>query len=240
MERLAGRARDLALIDPSVEDRESPWRATMAAERLADLRRFTSGGRLVEIGSSTGEFLLAARDHFEVMGIEADLNTSALARSRGLVIHNGAIVDAALPARSLDVVVLYHVIEHLRQPRRDLCEVARLLRPGGWLAVETPDIDSLWFRLLGARWRQIIPDHIFFFSAATLTRLLTESGFEVLQAGHVGKSMSLRLFISRVGRYSTLAASLISALARGLGVEDHTLRLNLGDVIRLYARRRPS
>ncbi len=237
MERLAGRARELSLIDPMVEDRESPWRTAMAGERLTDLRRFVTQGRLIEIGSSRGDFLLAAGDYFEATGVEADLGAVRSARARGVAIRDGDLAGAAFPDHSFDVAVLYHVFEHLRHPHRELTEIARVLRPGGWLAIETPDIDTFWFRLLGPRWRQIIPDHLFFFTPVTINRLLGECGFAVREVAHVGKSMSLRLFVNRISRYSPLVATVISTVSRQAGLEEKTLRLNLGDVMRVYAQR---
>ncbi|MBS1790537.1 MAG: class I SAM-dependent methyltransferase [Acidobacteria bacterium] len=238
MERLAGRARELALVEAHVEQGEQPWRELMAQERLDDLRRFVSQGRLLEIGCSTGEMLAAACDSFEVFGVEADAASSRIARERGLHCFNGALADAKFADASFDVAALYHVIEHFPGPRAELMELARILKPGGWLVVETPNIANLWFRLLGERWRQFIPDHLFFFTPQTITRLCEETGFEIIELRRVGKLMSLRLFISRIGRYHQPTARLLSATSRKIGVDDRTIRLNLGDVMRLYARKK--
>jgi SAM-dependent methyltransferase len=253
MGRLSRRARELSLVEPGVEERELPWRQQMAAERLDDLLDVlarlapeTLGGetgpvrsraRLLEVGSSTGDFLRAAQARFDVQGIEADAAAASVAHSRGLHCFRGSIAEAGLPPDSFDLAVLYHVFEHFRDPRRELRQLRRLVRPRGVLVLETPDVETIWFRLLGERWRQIIPDHLFFFSPATLGRLLQEEGWTVLSSRHVGKSMSVRLFISRIGRNHPRTARLLVRLANRLRVEDRTLRLNLGDVIRVYARR---
>jgi SAM-dependent methyltransferase len=253
MGRLSRRARELSLVEPGVEEQELPWRQQMATERLDDLlevltrlapetlepppRESRSRARLLEVGSSTGEFLLAAQTRFAVQGIEADTAAVSVAHSRGVPCFHGAIADAGLPPQSFDLAALYHVFEHFRDPRGELRQLRRLVRPGGALILETPDVETIWFRLLGERWRQIIPDHLFFFSPATLGRLLREEGWTVLSCRHVGKSMSLRLFISRIGRNHPRVAQLLSRLATILRIEDRTLRLNLGDVIRVYARR---
>jgi SAM-dependent methyltransferase len=254
MGRLSQRARDLALVEPIVEEQETPWRQQMARERVEDLLRLldqlpTAVGqgrptrphqRLLEVGCSTGEFLLAVREEFLVSGIEADPAAAVVATSRGVDCFCGAIAEARFPPDSFDVAVLYHVFEHFRDPRGELRQLRRLLRPGGVLVLETPDVETVWFRLLGARWRQVIPDHLFFFSPATLGRLLREEGFRVLSSRHVGKSMSLRLFISRIGRDHPRIARLLARLVGLLGVEDSTIRLNLGDVMRVYAQCEPS
>lgn len=238
MERLAGRARELALVEPQVEADEQPWRAIVAQERLAELRRFVTSGRLLEIGCSSGELLAAAaRANFEAVGVEADAQTSAIARGRGLQCVNGTLFDAQFPAEHFDAAVLFHVIEHLPSPVAVVRELQRILKPGGWLVLEAPNIDTFWFQLLGARWRQFIPDHLYFFSPATLTRLCEANGFAVRELGSAGKAMSVRLFLSRLSRLSRPLAAALTKLSQRAQLEDRTLRLKLGDVIRVYAQR---
>lgn len=237
LERLSVRARELELVEPQVEEGERPWRKLAAAERVADLRRFISAGRLLEVGSSTGELLEEAGRYFIATGIEADAASSRVARGRGLDCRTGPLAGDAFEAASFDVAVLYHTIEHLPSPRATLVDLSRLIRPGGWLALETPNIATIWFHLLGARWRQFIPDHRYFFTPETIERLCRETGFEIRELRSVGKAMSVRLFISRLGRYSRPLARVLSGVSRRLDLDERTLRLNLGDVMRLYAQR---
>jgi SAM-dependent methyltransferase len=210
----------------------------MARERLDDLKRFVAGGRLLEIGCSTGELLAAANSSFAAVGVEADERNSLVARAGGLDCFNGTLADAGFPDRSFDAAAMYHVIEHFPSPRAELRELRRVIKAGGWLVIETPNIGAVWFRLLGARWRQFIPDHLFFFTPQTITRLCEESGFEVRELRSAGKAMSVRLFINRLGRYHRPTASLLGAISERLSLSDRTLRLNLGDVMRLYAKRK--
>jgi SAM-dependent methyltransferase len=237
MVRLAERARELALVDPEVEAGERPWRELTARERLGDLKRFVTEGRFVEIGCSTGELLDAASSSFAVMGVEADERTGRAARAHGLEVFSGTLCDARFPDGHFDAAAMYHVIEHVPSPRRELGELRRIIKPGGWLVLETPNIATVWYRLLGARWRQFIPDHIFFFTPRTMTRLCEGCGFEVRELRSVGKAMSLRLFINRLGRYHRPSATLLEAVCDRLNLSDLTIRLKLGDVMRLYARR---
>jgi SAM-dependent methyltransferase len=236
--RLAERARELALVETQVEERERPWRELMATERLNDLKRFATSGRLLEIGCSTGEMIAAARFSFQASGVEADRKAGLIARSRGLDCFNGTLSDAHFPDHHFDVVALYHVIEHYHSPRAELVEMHRILKPGGWLVIETPNIATLWYRLLNERWRQFIPDHLFFFTPKTISRLCEENGFTVRELNKVGKSMSVRLFINRLGRYHKPTALILTSVSNRLHLTDCTLRLNLGDVMRLYAQKR--
>ena len=237
MARLAERARALDLISPEVEESERPWREMTARERLDDLKRFFTKGRFLEIGCSTGEMLAAASSSLAAVGVEADERTSRAARVQGLEVFGGTLRDARFPDGHFDAAAMYHVIEHVPSPREELRELRRVIKPGGWLVLETPNIATLWYRLLGARWRQFIPDHIFFFTPRTITRLCEGGGFEVRELRSVGKAMSLRLFINRLGRYHRPSANLLEAVGDRLRLSDLTIRLSLGDVMRLYARR---
>jgi SAM-dependent methyltransferase len=237
MVRLAERARALALISPEVEASERPWRDLTARERLDDLKRFITKGRFLEIGCSTGDLLAAASSSFMATGVEADEGTSRAAAMRGLDVFSGTLLDARFPDGHFDAAAMYHVIEHVPSPRRELRELRRIIKPGGWLVLETPNIATIWYRLLGARWRQFIPDHIFFFTPRTIIRLCENGGFEVRELRSVGKAMSLRLFINRLGRYHRPSANLLEAFSDRLNLSDLTIRLKLGDVMRLYARR---
>lgn len=242
MVRLASRARELSLVEPEVEEREGKWRDVTSAERLADLLRVTAGtvkgGRLLEVGSSTGEFLAAARSSFKVTGVEADRASCAVAQARGLECFNGTLFDARLPASHFDLVTLYHVIEHFPHPQQILKEIHRILWPKGWVVIETPNIANIWYRLLGARWRQFIPDHRFFFTPDTIKRSCLDNGFEVVAIDSVRKAMSVRLFISRLGRYHKPTSQRLARWGEQLHLSDRTLQLNLGDVMRVYARRK--
>ncbi|MBI3426034.1 MAG: class I SAM-dependent methyltransferase [Acidobacteria bacterium] len=182
--------------------------------------------------------LAAASPAFDTRGVEADAQTSAAARARGLRCVTGTLFDAQLPSEQFDVALLYHVIEHLPSPVAAVRELRRLVKPGGWLVLEAPNIETIWFHLLGARWRQFIPDHLFFFAPATLTRLCEEHGFAVREVRAVGKAMSVRLFLSRLSRLNRPLAAVLTKLCRVVRMEDRTLHLKLGDVIRVYAQRR--
>lgn len=237
---LSERVHALGLVDDSVEAAEAPWRQKLSEERLHHLQHYLAKGRLLEVGCASGEFLrLAARVGFDVQGVEPEPNTSALARqTHGLNVITGALADASYAASSFDGVTLFHVLEHLDSPRHTVMEIHRILKPGGILAIETPNIETIWFRLLGARWRQLIPDHYYFFTPQTLRRLLHQTGFDVLEVIRFGKPMSLRLCVDRIRRFNPLLGTTLSGFVRALGLADRTLHLNLGDVMLLFARKR--
>jgi 2-polyprenyl-3-methyl-5-hydroxy-6-metoxy-1,4-benzoquinol methylase len=235
---LSQRVDALELVDRTVEDAEEPLRRLGFEDRVARLRRHVTSGKLLDVGCANGDFLRAAEAAgFDVEGVEPEPTSSERARGRGLRVATATLTEAAYPAERFDAVTMLHVLEHVHSPREMLAEVHRILSPGGVVAVEMPTIDSIWFRLLRSRWRQLIPDHYYFFTAGTLERALGNAGLRTLEIGRVGRPVSVRLLADRVRRISPPAGRGVRALARAARLEDRALHVNPGDVMLAFARR---
>ena len=103
--------------------------------------------------------------------------------------------------------------------------------------IETPTVDCYWFRLAPRRWRQLIPDHYYFFSRATLEELVRRSGLEPIEHEKVSRRVSLRFVADRIRRANVPLSGRLPALLRTLGVERQTVRLNPGDIMIIVSRR---
>lgn len=201
-------------------------------------------GHLVEVGAFSGVLLDAyRRQGWRVSGIEPDGRAVAYGRQKfGVELHNGTLDTVTLAPACADAVVMLHVIEHIDQPSRAVDAVASLLRPGGVFVVETPTYDSLAFRLLGRRERSLSCDgHIFFYTEATLCRLLTDHGFSIERVQRVGRTLSLGRLLWNIGvmSKSALLQRLLKSLTNYMRLEDRYLYLNARDMVRVYARRVP-
>ena len=149
----------------------------------------TSRGALLDVGCSVGLFLEEARSRgWTVAGVEFNQATAAVARRRrGLDVVDGALEDAGLAPGSFDVVTLWDVIEHVPDPLATLRAAAAVLRPGGSLWIETPNIGGLFPRVsyrVASRlhyWpHPEPPHHLFQFSADSLRHTLERAGFELV------------------------------------------------------------
>jgi SAM-dependent methyltransferase len=151
--------------------------------RIVDLERWCpKRGRLLELGASYGHSLVLARERgWDVVGVELSPAASEHARSHfGLTVFNCDLADAPLADGSFDAVIGWHVLEHVRNPKDQLLRLAALLKPGGVLGLRVPNIASFGARAAGQWWPWMCPPaHLWFFSAATLPRLLRTCGFEV-------------------------------------------------------------
>lgn len=165
---------------------------------LALLQPYRRLGTLVEIGCGAGLFLKAAeRAGWAVSGLEVMTAGVEFARTRlGLNVMATAVEEAELPEEGYDVVALLEVIEHLSNPQAMLRRALTLLRPGGCLAMTTPNVESLSRYFLGTTWSVFNPaEHLYYFSERTLTAMLSAAGYgEVEYDRHYAGA----------GRYETL------------------------------------
>lgn len=154
-----------------------------------------SRGRLLEVGCSTGDFLLKAqRDGWEVLGIEPSQVAVDRALNAGLPVKQGMFADYKSEIGEFDAVFLGHVFEHLDNPADFAREIQLNLRPGGVLFLEVPN----QFESLSATARRFINflrnsstestlfsiHHVSFFSPRTLASVLNDAGFGDVEIGH--------------------------------------------------------
>jgi 2-polyprenyl-3-methyl-5-hydroxy-6-metoxy-1,4-benzoquinol methylase len=140
-----------------------------------------TGGRLLEVGCGDGDFLLqAARRNFSVEGIDYSPHSCAKAQAKlGPAAHIlcGEISAVADRRESYELCVACDVIEHVRQPAAFLQTLHGLLKPGGWVFLVTPDLDSLAAKLMGSRWLEYKAEHMYYYAPRTLRRQLAQAGF---------------------------------------------------------------
>jgi len=174
------------------------------ARRARWIAGVADGTRVLDVGAAYGFFVAAAHGAgLDAVGLEPVGACAAFAaRELGVEIHTGRIEDAPLPPASFDVVTLFDVIEHLADPTTALRRIHGLLAPGGTLVIETGDLGGLLARVVGSRWYYYDPpQHLTYFSLASLEHLLLRSGFDgPAQVAHLGREVSVRNFFHQLGR----------------------------------------
>lgn len=142
------------------------------------------GQRLLDIGCGNGDFLVNARDAgWDVVGLDPDPKAVAVALQRGLDVRAGCLDLFAAESSCFDAITLSHVLEHLHDPTQLIHAVHRLLKPGGVIFVDTPNIESRGARRWGRNWRGLeTPRHLVLFSQAGLVDMLKAAGFQCIEA----------------------------------------------------------
>jgi len=151
------------------------------------LRESGVRGPLLDVGCGGGLFLGMMRERGRsVVGLDNSAAAARIAWSRQHVpAVCGDLEHAPLEAGAFAAITMFHVLEHVRDPRAYLSSAHRLLKPGGRLIAQTPDAACWQFRLLGRAWTGLdVPRHLFDFRASDLALLIESCGFQVLRRKH--------------------------------------------------------
>ena len=142
------------------------------------VQRFIHSGRLLEIGPSYGAFTyLAKKAGFEVDAIERDIKCCQFLDSVVGVnaINSSDPASVLQKSKPYDVIVLWHVIEHLSDPWEILNVIYDGLNPGGIVVLAAPNPESFQFRLMGRYWPHVdAPRHLMLIPMKLLVRKFEE------------------------------------------------------------------
>lgn len=171
--------------------RANRLRATKAQVKL--IRKYKSNTTLLDVGCGEGFFLFnASKAGYTTKGVELSRDAAKYARKEfGLDVEIGSLEELQFPENYFDVVTLWVVLEHVPYPLATLKEACRMLKPGGLLAVSTPNIGGVLAKILRRRWWEIRRVHINQFTTRTLTDIVQNAGFTNVSSVCYRESISL-------------------------------------------------
>ncbi len=139
-------------------------------------------GKLLEVGSSTGQFLIDMRRRgWDVTGVEISAYAAEYARENyALDVTTGTLESADLPSNHFDLVTLWDVFEHVLDPTSTLAEIRRILKPGGYFIAGVPNPACIEARIFGEYWvGWDRPRHINLFTPTVFENYLVAAGLEL-------------------------------------------------------------
>jgi 2-polyprenyl-3-methyl-5-hydroxy-6-metoxy-1,4-benzoquinol methylase len=146
------------------------------------LRRFCKRGKILDVGCSTGGFLFYLNQTFpgdyEIWGTDVAREALAFAKTKGVNVIDENFFD--LKGRQFDAITFWAVLEHLLDPQSFLKAAKELLHPDGFCIVLVPNFKSLATRMLGSKYRYILPQHLNYFTNQTVGALAQRAGFHVV------------------------------------------------------------
>ena len=160
------------------------WSAARHARSLAS--GLSPGAQVLDVGCGRGVLLSAFADAgHHVSGFEVSTAATEGADPRAEIRIGGCLRDAGYESETFDLVVLWHVLEHVSNPKSTLQEISRILKPGGRLVVAVPNFSSWQARWARAAWFHLdLPRHLFHFPAPALRKLISECGLDCVRESH--------------------------------------------------------
>lgn len=196
---------------------------------------------ILDFGSGWGFFLAVAKElGWTTYGLEPLPASAVYARATfGLNITTDTLHEDTFQPDFFDVITAFQVFEHLPNPQEDIQYLCRMLRESGIVLIEVPNFKTWSLRIMKSRHRHFVEDHINFFSIETLDQLLVNNGFRVIDHFHSTRHVSVRHLVNRWFRQylPVPVADLLQRSLQKTSLWEHTIGLNIGDIITVIGRK---
>ncbi len=135
-------------------------------------------GKLLDIGAGTGDFLITAKQNgWKTTGIEPSEKAKSMALKKGV---NFLDNTDSIESHSLDVITLWHVLEHVPDVEKQIREIKRLIKPTGTILIAVPNFNSYDAKHYGNFWAAYdVPRHLWHFSKTAIKILFEREGLQL-------------------------------------------------------------
>lgn len=152
-----------------------------AVNNYVKLKRLNSvcpKGKLLDFGAGNGAFAQQAKKQgWEVYAYEKAQNAISQIKQKKIILCN-----QPYRPNSFNAITLWHVFEHLPNPKQELANFYHALIPGGVLILALPNIDAWDARHYKSLWAAYdAPRHLWHYNKTAIEQLAKDSGFTVIK-----------------------------------------------------------
>ncbi len=145
-------------------------------------RLIGKSGRLIDVGCGDAPYFDLLKEQcpkIDSTGVEFKDEIATRGREKGRNIITGTLMDIDAE-ETFDLVIMNNLIEHVIDPVEELKKAWAVLKPGGYIILETPNIASLDYKLTKKFWGGLhVPRHTYLFSPFSLKLLASQTGFKI-------------------------------------------------------------
>lgn len=137
-------------------------------------------GKILDIGAGTGDFLMVAKqDGWDITGLEPSQKAGNIAKNKGVKLLDNL---AEVKNHSIDVVTMWHVLEHVPDVEEQISELKRIVKPGGTIIIAVPNYKSYDAQYYGKYWAAYdVPRHLWHFSKKSIKVLFERQSMELIK-----------------------------------------------------------
>jgi 2-polyprenyl-3-methyl-5-hydroxy-6-metoxy-1,4-benzoquinol methylase len=138
-------------------------------------------GNILDFGCGTGEFLnFMKKKNWRVSGIEP--NETARKKANELLENRVSKDLTEINDQPIDIITLWHVLEHVHDLNNTLLKLKALLKPNGHIIIAVPNPNSHDSKHYENNWAAYdVPRHLWHFTRSTMTALLNKNGLKVVE-----------------------------------------------------------
>ena len=186
------------------------------------VKKYMSTGNVLDVGCAAGFILKSFHDSgWNCKGIEPNDTMANYARTNlKLDVITGNIENLNTKTQ-FDLILMIQVIGHVIDLEQTIHNLSKSLKPGGYILIESWNMDSFVARLMGKNWHEYSPPSVInWFSNKTLSDFFHQRGFELVDIGHPVKRIKLKHAFSVLGKdlpSSSIQKRMIDKLTQTLG-----------------------
>lgn len=171
--------------------------SVLERRKLRKIKYLTQGRNLLDIGTGKGRFVrVASNKNWTAYGYEPYQKPDVNSKYRNLFFR-GDIDSLPLKENSMDVVTMWHVLEHTPDPLKAIRSAKKYLKENGVLLIAVPNIESINARISKGLWYHLdVPRHLWHFSPKSLNSLISSTGLEVVRINYFATQSIMGLWMS--------------------------------------------